>query len=67
MKVGAEVAVGLKVAVETGREVIVGTSVRVEVFDGTIVGINVGVGVMVGGTPAKVKIPDAFQPVPTKT
>lgn len=67
MKVGAEVAVGLEVAVETGLEVIVGMGVWVEVFDGTIVGISVGVGVMVGGSPVKAKLPDAFQLVPTKT
>ena len=67
MKVGTDVAVGLDVAVETGLEVMVGIDVWVEVFDGTIVGIRVGVGVMVGGSPTKVKLPDAFQLVPIKT
>lgn len=50
-----------------GREVAVGKGVLVGVFEGTVVGNDVAVGVMVGGWPDKIKVPEAFQPVPTKT
>jgi hypothetical protein len=67
---GAGVRVFVGTAVEVPEGVAVdgmGVNAAVSVkLGGNDVGAVVGVGVMVGGSPCKVKLPDAFQPVPTK-
>lgn len=57
-----------KVVVGSGVLVAVGDGVRVEVdvFEGVIVGVNEAVGVLVDGSPVKVKDPEDFHSLPTK-
>ena len=65
--VGATVWVGEGTGVEVlvAVEVAVGAAVEVAVFEGTAVATS-PVGVMVGGSPCSVKVPEVFQPVPIK-
>ncbi len=71
--VGVGLAVGVLVAVGAGLAVGVGLIVAVGlgVLDGVLVGGTgdgpiVAVGVIVGGSPCSVNVPEALQPVPIK-
>ena len=57
--VNVAVGSGVFVAVEEG------VNVEVDVFEGVIVDVDEAVGVLVGGSPVKVKVPEDFQSLPT--
>jgi hypothetical protein len=71
--VGRGEALGVVVLLRGTSGIEVGEDLFVGVVDGTELGVpeavavNVAVGVVVGGSPTRLNVPEAFQAVPTKT